>query len=284
MGELRAMPSGKEYEGFSDALTPAVLRAAAIAHSMEGRVRNRPKSGEEDAVKQALTEADTAAQEAILESLVDLYPHVSLAAEEDTPTVARFPSESAALVIIDPIDGTLRSYLEARGPYAVIVGLAIERKLRAALVSLPREGVLFAADRRSGARLVSTTGATRDARARADGDRVLVSHNMPKRVIAALGAEGLSPVPACGGAIAIAPLLRGVRAGLRYYGGKRKRGISVRGRVGALIAREGGAHVRGDGGDPFPDHLDVRTRTLRACADEADLAVLDKALAAAGLD
>lgn len=277
------MSLANEHDGFSRAMAPAVSRAAEIAHAMEGRVRNMPKSAEEGAVKQALTEADMAAQEAILASLVELYPTVSLAAEEDTPSVARFADRAPSLVIIDPIDGTLHSYLEARGPYAVIVGLAVERELRSALVALPREGRLFMADRGGGAERVRAGGPIRGVTPRADGERVLVSHNMPKRVLGALRAEGLTPVPACGGAIAVAPLIRGVRAGLRYYGGKRKRGISIRGRVGALIAREAGVHLESDGRATFPGDLDTPTRTLRLAANESDMPVLDKALAAADL-
>ena len=48
-----------------------------------------------------------------------------LEAEEDTPSVSRFSESGDALVVIDPIDGTLRFDLEAKGPYAVMIGLAI---------------------------------------------------------------------------------------------------------------------------------------------------------------
>jgi len=276
------MHPSSEFAGFARALVPAVLEASRLAHAMEGRVRNVPKSEEAGDVKQALTAADTAAQEAILHALLELYPRVSLAAEEDTPTVARFPADSPALVVIDPIDGTLHSYLEERGPYAVIVGLAIERQVKASIVALPREGQIFVAEVGGGAERIAPDGTARSTSARADGDRVLVSHEMPRRVVSALRAEGLQPVPACGGAIAIAPLIRGVRAGLRYAPGKLVGGISIRGRVGTLIAREAGAHVRGDGGLAFPGDLDTPTRSLLVAADPADLPLLEKCLAQAG--
>ena len=38
-----------------------------------------------------------------------------LAAEEDTPTTACFARSGPELVVIDPIDGTLRCYLEVAG-------------------------------------------------------------------------------------------------------------------------------------------------------------------------
>jgi hypothetical protein len=105
---------------------------------------------------------------------------------------------------------------------------------------------------------------------------------MPRRVVGALRAEGLQPVPACGGAIAIAPLIRGVRAGLRYAPGALEKGISIRGRVGTLISREAGAYVRGDGGLDFPTDLDTPTRSLLVAADPIDLPLLEKCLAQAG--
>lgn len=275
------MHPSSEFAGFARALVPAVLEASRLAHSMEGRVRNVPKSEEAGDVKQALTAADTAAQEAILRALLELYPQVSLAAEEDTPTVARFPASAPALVVIDPIDGTLHSYLEERGPYAVIVGLAIDRRVQASIVALPREGQTFVAEIGRGAERIAPDATSKPVSALADGDRVLVSHEMPRRVVSALRAEGLQPVPACGGAIAIAPLIRGVRAGLRYAPGSLPGGISIRGRVGTLIAREAGAHVRGDAGLAFPTDLDTPTRSLLVAADPADVPLLEKCLAQA---
>jgi hypothetical protein len=275
------MTAVPELERFADLMEPAVLRAAKLARSLEGRVHNSPKAGEETLVKQALTEADTAAQETVLETLRLHYPGVSLEAEEDTPLVSRFPSGADALVIIDPIDGTLHSYLEAGGPYAVIVGLAFKRELRAALVALPREGLSFAATAGRGARMTRAGGAGRPTRLDSHGTRVLVSHGMPQPVIDHLVAQGLDAIPACGGAIAVAPLIPGVRAGLRYAKGDL--GISVRGRVGALISAEAGVSVRGDGGKRFPQDLDTPCHTLRLATRETDHKLLHDALAAAGL-
>jgi hypothetical protein len=270
-----------ELERFADLMEPAVIRAAKLARSLEGRVRNRPKPGEETRVKQALTEADTAAQETVLEDLRIHYPGVSLEAEEDTPLVEHFPKGSDSLVIIDPIDGTLHSYLEGGGPYAVIVGLAFQRVLCSALVALPREGLCFAATAGQGARMTRSGASARRARVQDGGSRVLVSHGMPERVVDHLVAQGLDVIPACGGAVSVAPLIPGVRAGLRYATGER--GVSVRGRVGALIAAEAGVGVRGDGGRPFPLNLDTPSRTLRVATREADHKLLQDALAAAAL-
>ena len=77
--------------------------------------------------------------------------------------------------------------------------------------------------------------------------------------------------PASGGAISVAPLLAGVRAGLRYV---RNGTVSVRGRVGALIASEAGALVRSADGRPFPEDIRETQRAMIVACNEEDLAVL----------
>jgi hypothetical protein len=113
-------------------------------------------------------------------------------------------------------------------------------------------------------------------KASADGDRVFVSHSVPANVRAALGAEGLEVIPACGGAVSVAPLLPGVRAGLRIVPRTSESGLSVRGRVGLTIAREAGAFIRGDRGEIICDDLDAPHWLLCLTADEEDQRLLQK--------
>jgi myo-inositol-1(or 4)-monophosphatase len=268
---------GPDPVEFVRAMTPSVQRAASIARALEGRVRNIPKAGEETVAKQALTEADTAAQEAVLEGLQASFPFVALEAEEETPGVAEFPESARAVVIIDPIDGTLHSYLEGGGPYTVIVGLAIDDVLCAGLIALPREGLLFSASAGGGASIQRAGSQARTARLSPDAGRMLVSHGTPSVSGAHLRSLGIEVSEGSGGAVAVAPLIPGVRAGLRVARGER--GVSIRGRVGALIAREAGALVRGDDGMDFPLDLTTRTDTLRVACTEADLELLDAAVA-----
>ncbi|MDX1650341.1 MAG: inositol monophosphatase family protein, partial [Myxococcota bacterium] len=199
---------------FVEVLGPALRQAAAVARALEGRVPNRPKEGADSDVKAALTLADSAAQEALLSALQERFPQVALRAEEDTPGVAAFPAEEPGrpLVVIDPIDGTLHSYLEHRGPYAVMVGLAVTGRYQAALVALPREGLFFDGVRGGPARRTRPRGEARPVRAAADGNAVLVSHEMPGRVRERILERGLAPVSGCGGAISVAPLIPGVGA------------------------------------------------------------------------
>ena len=266
---MRNFPDPAE---FVEVLAPALRSAADIARSLEGQVANRPKTGEVTPVKAALTVADIASQEALLGPLRDRFPQVALEAEEDTPTAADFPKEGDAAVVVDPIDGTLRFYLEALGPYAVIVGLAIRDVYQAALVALPREELYFDAVRGAGARVcVGGSGFPGPAHAEPDGRHVLVSHGLPGPAVERLLAAGFEVRPASGGAISVAPLLSGVRAGLRWMSSG---SVSVRGRVGGLIAAEAGALVCGSDGAPFPDDIRAPQSAMLVACNEDDLGVL----------
>jgi fructose-1,6-bisphosphatase/inositol monophosphatase family enzyme len=263
-------------------MLPALRQAAAITRALEGRVINSPKEREATPSKAAFTMADTAAQETLLVTVLERFPFVSLEAEEDTPTVHRFPPQAEARVVIDPIDGTLHSYLEGRGPYAIMVGLAVAGRMEAALVALPREGLFFDATRGNGARMARAGGVPRFVQLPAPepGRRVLVSHELPERAKDRLRARGYEVVHGAGGAISVAPLVPGVCAGLRIA--HRKASISSRGRIGILIATEAGALVRCESGKEFPSELDVPARALLVAARRDDMEALEEALAAAG--
>lgn len=267
---------------FVKALAPAVRRAATIARDFEGRVPNHPKAGESTAVKAALTIADTASQEALLDVLFENFPGVCLRAEEDTPTVARFPEHAPASVVIDPIDGTLRCYLEGRGAYAVMVGLAVENEYQAALVALPREGYLFHAARGAGANAATGDEPAQPVVLGGGGDRVFVSYELPPAAADVLRKRGFEPVVASGGAISVAPLIPGVRAGIRVATNEPPN-VSIRGRIGAMISAEAGAVLCSESGAPFPKSLDAPARALLLAADPNDLEPLLEAIAAAGI-
>jgi len=266
---------------FVATMLPALRQAAAVARALEGRVVNRPKEREDTASKAALTVADTAAQETLLVAVWERFPFVALEAEEDTPTVHRFPRHAEARVVIDPIDGTLHSYLEGRGPYAIMVGLAIADRIEAALVALPREGLFYDATRGQGARVTRAGGVPRLVRVPLPdaGQRILVSHGLPEPAQEALRARGYELVHGAGGAIAVAPLVPGVCAGLRVVNGPK--GISARGRIGALIAAEAGALVHCESGKEFPSELAEPARALLVAARGEEMEALEAALASA---
>lgn len=252
-------------ERFVNLLGPALRQAAAVARALEGRVENRPKADESRAQKAALTLADSAAQEAVLTALIEHFPEVCLAAEEDTASVAEFPSEAKAQVVIDPIDGTLHSYLEARGPYSCLVGLAVDGRYEAALVGLPREGLFFDGVRGGSARRTRPRGVSRPWRAEPTGPGIIVSHELPEVAVERLRAAGYEIWFGSGGAIAVAPLIPGFRAGLRFNPVHQT--ISIRGRIGVLITRTAGGHAWSEGGRDFPDTLDEPACVLAVAAD-----------------
>ena len=265
---------------FVSTLSPALRQAASIARALEGRVANRPKDGELTDVKAALTVADTASQEALLIPLLEHFPDVALEAEEDTPSVTRFAASSDAVVVIDPIDGTLRFYLEGAGPYAVMIGLAIHGRYEAGLVSLPRERLCFEAVRGAGASVVHTDGIAEPISVtEPTGKRVFVSHNLPAAAADRLRERGYEVTAASGGAISIAPLIPGVCAGLRLVR-ENPDGVSIRGRIGALIAAEAGALVMGATG-PFPDSIREPAEALLTAVAQRDLDALYDALSVA---
>ena len=193
------------------------------------------------------------------------------------PTVRRFRARGSGLVVVDPIDGTLRSYLRGVGPYSVLIGLAVRRRFHGALVALPREGLFFDAFLGGGARISRSGETPKRARPTRGARKVFVSHTIPESACRVLRRRGYEPVYASGGAIAVAPLVPGVCAGLRLAKGRR--GISRRGRVGVLVAREAGLLVRGRGRAAFPEALDARAPVLRVGTNERDLVVLDEVLA-----
>jgi fructose-1,6-bisphosphatase/inositol monophosphatase family enzyme len=272
-------PSAEE---FLRVVAPALEQAAAIAAALEGRVVNAPKSGEATPVKAALTVADTAAQEALLVPLLGRFRAARLEAEEDTHSVDLFTGEAESLrIVIDPIDGTFHFFLGRRGPYAVMAGFAVGSRYQAALVALPREGWRFEGLRGVGARRGPLGGLTVPVAPTRDGRRLYLSDGVPDAVEERLRRAGYVTQRACGGAVAVAPLVPGVRGGLRIA---RSDTISVRGRIGLLIAREAGAMVETAEGAPFPDTLDDRATSLVVAADRETADALTSALRARDAD
>ncbi len=256
-------------------MLPAVIRAAEHARVLEGGVRNTPKFDEASPEKQALTRADLETQEIVLEALVEAFPDVALEAEEATATADRFPARADACVVVDPIDGTLRSYLEGEGPYSVIVGLAVDAIYCAGVVALPREGLVFDGTLAAGAFVTRPARRRRPVRATADSRRVLLSNGIDEAAAEVLRRRDYEVVRASGGAVSVAPLIDGVCAGLRHS--DNDEGISIRGRVGILISRAAGALVSAGNGRDFPTDMETYGPDLLVAANRADLEVLEEA-------
>jgi hypothetical protein len=207
---------------------------------------------------------------------------VRLEAEEDTPSVAAFPDAGEHLVVVDPIDGTLQFYLGGRGPYACLVGLARAGRFEAGLVALPREGLFFDATRAGGARTSKAGGEPRKSRLGTEGKRILVSHAVPEPLRTALAESGSEVVDASGGAVAVAPMARGARVGVRHQPGPL--GVSHRGRIAAFVARQAGCTLLGRDGQTFPDDLDTPAPWLISARDLSEARRILDLLDDLGLD
>ena len=267
--------------GFVRSLRGAIAQAATRAREIEGSATNSPKDRETTAEKQALTQADLECQEILLRALLESEPGVRVQAEEDTPSCDLFAdSRSESVVVIDPIDGTLHSFLQGEGPYAILLGLVVRGVYQAGLVALPREGLFFGGAVGAGATWNRARGNERPARIQTRGHRVLVSHGMPESVCVELEERGFDVVFGCGGAVSVAPLIPGIRAGVRYAAGSL--GVSRRGRIGVVISREAGAVVTSADGRSFPDDADTPANTLLVAGNSEDSAALREAFEAAG--
>ena len=180
---------------------------------------------------------------------------------------------------LTPLGQTQRGVGPGREP-GLLLGLVVRGVYQAGLVALPREGLFFGGAVGGGATWNRARGDERPARIQERGNRVLVSHGMPAPVCVELEARGFDVVFGCGGAVSVAPLIPGIRAGARYAAGSQ--GVSLRGRIGLVISREAGAIVTDADGRAFPDDMDTPANTLVVAGLSEDQAALQAAFAAAG--
>jgi len=89
-----------------------------------------------DARADITTDADRAAQEAILRELRRRFPADALCAEEQTPTLAGAPHEGPRLWVVDPIDGT-RGFAQKNGEFSVMVGFVDRGRVAVGVVYEP---------------------------------------------------------------------------------------------------------------------------------------------------
>jgi 3'(2'), 5'-bisphosphate nucleotidase len=94
-----------------------------------------------DARADITTDADRAAQEAILQELRRRFPADALCAEEQTPTLADAPKEGPRLWVVDPIDGT-RGFAQKNGEFSVMVGFVDRGHVAVGVVYEPATGRL----------------------------------------------------------------------------------------------------------------------------------------------
>lgn len=128
------------YDAVLDVAVAAARRGAAVIREYVGQHhRVRAKT-----TNDFVTEADEAAQEAILETLNDATPEVPVLAEEGAGPEAYAESVDGRRWIVDPIDGTT-NFMHQVPPYAVSIALQEDDALVSGVVLDVSHDELFTA-------------------------------------------------------------------------------------------------------------------------------------------
>ena len=133
-----------EHE-MSVALELAREAGAAILDLYEGPLDIQQKTGADD--REPVTEADTLANEIIVQRLGREFPDDGLLAEESVDTVRRL--DKSRVWMIDPLDGTT-GFIDGNGDFAVQIGLTQDGQCVLGVVYQPLSGVLYRAVRGGG--------------------------------------------------------------------------------------------------------------------------------------
>jgi 3'(2'), 5'-bisphosphate nucleotidase len=133
-----------EHE-MSVALELAREAGAAILDLYEGPLDIRQKTGADD--REPVTEADTLANEIIVQRLGREFPDDGILAEESVDTARRL--DKSRVWMIDPLDGTT-GFIDGNGDFAVQIGLAQDGQCVLGVVYQPLSGVLYRAVRGGG--------------------------------------------------------------------------------------------------------------------------------------
>ena len=139
-----ARPQTYEHE-MRVALELAREAGAAILDLYEGPLDIQQKTGADD--REPVTEADTLANEIIVQRLGRVFPDDGILAEESVDTVRRL--DKSRVWMIDPLDGTT-GFIDGNGDFAVQIGLTQDGQCVLGVVYQPLTGVLYRAVRGGG--------------------------------------------------------------------------------------------------------------------------------------
>ena len=118
---------------------------AAILEHYEGPLHIKQKNYDNDV--EPVTQADTIANELIVNGLKRAFPDDGILAEESVDTKQRL--EKSRVWMVDPLDGT-NGFIDGNGDFAVQIGLAEEGQCVLGVVFQPQPGVLYRAVRGEG--------------------------------------------------------------------------------------------------------------------------------------
>ncbi len=153
-----ATPQTYERE-LSVALELAREAGAAILDLYEGPLDIRQKVGAND--REPVTQADTLANEIIVQRLGREFPEDGILAEESEDTIRRL--DKSRVWMIDPLDGTT-GFIEGNGDFAVQIGLTENGQCVLGVVYQPLTGVLYRAVSEGGTWIERPGFATEKAR------------------------------------------------------------------------------------------------------------------------
>ncbi len=143
---------------FIDALLPVVGQCARASLIFYGQVADIGKAADTSLTgskaqnaSTAFTVLDAAVQDILLAAVLEHFPFVRCIAEERTQLKKRFTGHTSPyVVILDPIDGTLH-FKRGDAPYHIVIGLACDGQMLAAIVARPSENKMFTAIKGAGA-------------------------------------------------------------------------------------------------------------------------------------
>ena len=158
------MAENIDPDDFIDALLPVVGQCARASLIFYGQVADIGKAADKSLTgskaqdaSTAFTVLDAAVQDILLAAVLQHFPFVRCIAEERTPLKKRFAGNTSPYaVILDPIDGTLH-FKRGDAPYHIVIGLACDGQMLAAIVARPSEDKIFTAIK--GARVLSCASA-----------------------------------------------------------------------------------------------------------------------------
>jgi len=131
----RTLPEDTEL---ASALVPVVIEAGALILE----VRARGHSVEQKSDLSPVTEADRAAEAAILEALATIAPGVPVVAEEAV-AAGNLPDVGREFFLVDPLDGT-KEFIKGGDDFTVNIGLIRDSVPVVGIVYTPATGDLYA--------------------------------------------------------------------------------------------------------------------------------------------
>lgn len=103
----------------------------------------------------AVTLADIASNDILVNGIHDLFPKDGILSEELTDNVERLSKER--VWIIDPLDGT-EDFIAQTGDFSVILGLSVQGKSELGILYAPTQDAFFVGQRNQGAYRIASSG------------------------------------------------------------------------------------------------------------------------------